>query len=269
MERRRALRLVKVACADGKAASVLTCGEGRPLLVLHGWGLDGLAYRAAARGFAKLGFQVFAPTVNVTYGRRWSLGGLARRVNAVCAALGVSSCAVVGHSFGGVIGAKFALEFPERASSFVAVNSALVSPGGWQLTRLALPGPHYRLATDRRLIAAFGRAQRARGSAAHLVGSVRWMLSTDLRSELPTLAKRGLPSAVLWAPDACLSDGLGRHAAQLMGGRYHPIQPDLDMAIGHIWPLTNAALFVERVAGAIEELRTTAPAASSRRSSNP
>jgi pimeloyl-ACP methyl ester carboxylesterase len=267
VERRGATRLVRVACADGKTISVLTAGEGRALILLHGWGLDGIAYRAALRGLADRGFQVFAPTVNVALGRRWSLDGLARRVEAICNELGVGPCPVVGHSFGGVVGAQLALDFPTRVTSLVAVNSALVSPGGWQLTRLALPGQHYRLAADRRLIAGFLRAQRPRGTRAHLVGSVRWMLSTDMTSRLPKLAERGLPAAVLWAREACLSEALGRRAAELLGARYHAIAPDV--ALGHIWPLTRVTIFVERVARAIEELRTEGPAASSRRSSSP
>lgn len=267
MQRRRATRVVTVACADGKTANVLTCGEGRPLILLHGWGLDGVAYRAALRGLARLGFQVFAPTVNVAFGRRWSLAGLARRVDAVCSALDIEPCPVVGHSFGGVVAAQLALDFPARVTSLVAVNSALISPGGWQLTRLALPGRHYRLAADRRLIAGFFRAQRPRATHAHLVGSVRWMLSTDMTSHLPKLAERGLPSAVLWAREACLHQTLGRRAAELLRARYHPIRHDV--ALGHVWPLTETPLFVDRVARAIEELRTEAPEASSRRSSSP
>ncbi len=256
MESRHRTRALEVACADGSTTRVWTRGEGRPLVLLHGWGLDGLAYRAALRGFAKQGFQVFAPTANVALGRRWSLRGLARRLDAVCAALGVGTCPVVGHSFGGVVGARFALDFPGRVASFIAVNSALVSPGGWQLTSLALPGQHYRLAADRRVIAAFARAQRARGSFAHLAGSVRWMLSTDLASELPKLHERRLPCAVLWAHDAVLHESLGRRAADLMGARFDAVSAPggPDDGLGHVWPLKSAPMFVERVVRVIEEL---------------
>lgn len=251
---RTAARLVRVTCTDGRTAQVLTRGEGRPLLLLHGWGLDGLAYRAPVRGLAGLGFQVFAPTVNVALGRRWSLSGLARRIDAVCEALGIPPCPMLGHSFGGVVGARFAIDFPERVTSFVAVNSALISPGGWQLTRLALPGPHYRMAADRRLIAGFARAQRAPGVKAHLVDSVRWMLSTDLGAELPKLGERGLPAAVLWAREACLPEALGRRSADLMRASYHPVRTGAPRALGHIWPLTNPSLFVERAGNVIEAL---------------
>jgi pimeloyl-ACP methyl ester carboxylesterase len=256
-----------VSCADGQSVRVWTEGEGRPLLVLHGWGLDGHAYRAALRGFASAGYKVFAPTTNVAVGRRWSLTGLAGRVAAVCDALGIASCPVVGHSFGGVIAAKLALDFPDRVSALVVVNSALVSPGLWKLCRLAVPGAHYRLAADRRVLYSFARAQSRPATLAHLAGSVRWMLSTDLASQLPKLRQRCLPSAVLWALDRCLPEVLGHHAAELMGARFLAIAGEgrgERVALDHIWPLSSPEMFVERVVAMVEQLAPRAALRSKR-----
>jgi pimeloyl-ACP methyl ester carboxylesterase len=223
--------------------------------MLHGWGLDGRAYRAALHGFARAGWQVYAPTANVAMGQRWSLGGLARRVEAISNALGVPPCSVVGHSFGGVIAARLALDFPRRVRSLVAVNSALVSPGGWKLCRLGLPGGHYRLAVDRRVISAFARAQCTPGALAHLAGSIRWMLSTDLAPELPRIRERSLPAAVLWAIDTCLPEALGQRAAELMGASFHPIAREAGAEEGdHLWPLRNPEMFVDRVVHALDGL---------------
>jgi pimeloyl-ACP methyl ester carboxylesterase len=217
-----------------------------------------------------VGFRVFAPTANVAVGRKWSLAGLARRVDAICRALDVPRCPVVGHSFGGVIAAKLAIEFPERVSALVAVNSALVSPGRWQLVRLGVPGPHYRMAAGGSVVRAFARAQRQPETFAHIIGSIRWMLSTDLANELPTLRARGLPSAILWALETCLSEHLGLRAAELMGARFLAVAPTGD-PLDHLWPLRDPEMFVDRVAQAVLDLtsgsaldKTAAAEASSR-----
>src|SRR5438093_27751 len=80
---------------------VLVAGEGRPLLLLHGWGLSGRAYREAMIALADLGYLVAAPSLSVTDG--WSIERAAESAAEAMAGVDVAPGPVVGHSFGGAI----------------------------------------------------------------------------------------------------------------------------------------------------------------------
>ena len=105
-------------------------GEGSPLLFLHGWGLGYRSYRRSLQRLAQQGARVIAPALPGFGGNsglpaeELSFAGYAAWVRGFLDAVGVDEpVAVVGHSFGGGVGIRFAHQYPELVRSLVLVNS--------------------------------------------------------------------------------------------------------------------------------------------------
>jgi pimeloyl-ACP methyl ester carboxylesterase len=116
--------------ADGTTYLYGVAGEGLPLLFLHGWGLGYRAYRRSLQRLAAQGARVVAPALPGFGGNAalpaedLSFAGYAAWVRRFLDAVGVEEpVAVVGHSFGGGVGIRFAHDNPERVRSLVLVNS--------------------------------------------------------------------------------------------------------------------------------------------------
>jgi pimeloyl-ACP methyl ester carboxylesterase len=108
-----------------------TGGDGPPLLFVHGlggcwqnWLLNIPAFMGRHRvvapdlpGFGES--EMPAEDISIT--------GYARVLDALCDELGVESCALVGNSMGGFVGAELALAFPTRVQRLVLVAAAGLS----------------------------------------------------------------------------------------------------------------------------------------------
>jgi len=116
--------------AEGRTYRYGRAGEGPPLLFLHGWGLGYRAYRQALQRLADHGAGVIAPALPGFGGNPGlapgdlSFAGYAAWVNRFLDDVGVDEpVAVVGHSFGGGVGIRFAHDHLDRVRSLVLVNS--------------------------------------------------------------------------------------------------------------------------------------------------
>ena len=116
--------------AEGGTYLYGEAGEGPPLLFLHGWGLGYRAYRRSLQRLADQGAHVIAPALPGFGGNpalpaeEVSFAGYAAWVVRFLDTLDVAEpVAVVGHSFGGGVGIRFAHEHPDRVRSLVLVNS--------------------------------------------------------------------------------------------------------------------------------------------------
>jgi pimeloyl-ACP methyl ester carboxylesterase len=103
-------------------------GEGRPVLLLHGWGANAAAMRPVfdalrpdhtvyALDFPGFGQSPLPPAP-------WGVGEYAELVIAFLDSLDVAKADVVGHSFGGRVGIKLAAKWPDRVERLVLVDSA-------------------------------------------------------------------------------------------------------------------------------------------------
>lgn len=238
---------------------VLVAGEGKPLLLLHGWGLSGRAYRPAMLALADLGYRVAAPSIAVHDG--WSIEGAAEIVAEAMAGVDCAPAPVVGHSFGGVIGAYLALNHTDFVTKLVAVNSPLVSLGGVRLGRIMLPGPHYRIVTHAPAAAAILRSASVKGGLASLARSARWFLGDGQEQTLTALADSKTPRAVVWAgSDTLLPLELGQRASEMLGCRLHIIEDD-DAWPGsrppdHDWPFREPPHFARTIHDILRSLRS-------------
>lgn len=110
-------------------------GAGEPVLLLHGQGGNGSAWSLQTATLSK-GYRVVSPDLRGHGGSSvtrdsYSMAMLAADAAALCGALSVGPCHVLGHSLGGMVGLQMALTFPELVRSLVVINSSARGHGLW------------------------------------------------------------------------------------------------------------------------------------------
>ncbi|WP_437737758.1 alpha/beta fold hydrolase [Sorangium sp. So ce1335] len=102
--------------------------NGRAVLLLHGKNFSAAHWESTIRALTERGFRVIAPD-QIGFGKstkpaayQFSFHGLAETTRALLDSLGVQRAAVVGHSMGGMLAARFALMFAERTERLILVN---------------------------------------------------------------------------------------------------------------------------------------------------
>ena len=229
---------------------VLVAGDGTPLLLLHGWGLSGRPYRSAMLALADRGYRVLAPGTAV--GESWSVARAAELAAEAMAGLDAAPAAIVGHSFGGVVGVQVAMDHRDFVQALVPVNAPLVPMPRHRIGRIILPGSHYRIAVHGGAAAAFLRSVSSREGARSLMTSVRWFFSDGHAAALADLGRSGLPIEMVWAErDALLPLAYGEQAARIFGcellvvreGNGWPGRRPPD----HDWPFREPAHFAATI----------------------
>ncbi len=136
-------------------------GRGRPVLLLHGWlgswrywmpTMESLAdaYRTYAMDFWGFG--------DSDKPGKYTIDDYVRMVGDFLDGLGVARASLVGHSLGGVVALRSALEWPQRVEKLVLVNTPLYG-GGMAASVKALRNPLSRLlAGPRTLVGLWVRA---------------------------------------------------------------------------------------------------------------
>ena len=124
-----------VSLPGGVRVRVLACGpaDGPPLLFVHGWSCSLYVFRKNYAAAAAAGFRVYAPDLK-GHGLsdkplgpgEYTAAAMSTHVREIMDALGVPSAALVGHSMGGAIAARVALDAPARVTRLV-----LLSPVGF------------------------------------------------------------------------------------------------------------------------------------------
>ena len=239
-----------------RPVDVWVVGDGPPLLLLHGWGLSGRAYRTTMTALADLGWRVCAPTLSVA--DHWSIEQAAEMAAEAMAGVDAEPAPVVGHSFGGAIGAELAVDHSDFVTALVAVDSPLVSLGGLRIGRIVMPGQHYRLAN----LSAAGALVRAATSPSglpSLLRSARWFVGVGQERTLRRLAEIGMPRAVVWASeDSLLPLAVGTRSAELLecelivvrsGNGWPGARPP-----NHDWPFSEPTHFAKTVNDTLRRL---------------
>jgi pimeloyl-ACP methyl ester carboxylesterase len=120
----------KTTTVRGRAVEYGVAGAGTPFIFLHGWGLRDRTYQRAMSRLARLGVQVFAPSLPGFGATQplpesaFSLDGYARWVADFAAAVGIDGDFYLGgHSFGGGVAIKTAHDHAPNCRLLVLVNS--------------------------------------------------------------------------------------------------------------------------------------------------
>lgn len=102
--------------------------NGRTVLLLHGKNFSAAAWASTIKLLTERGFRVIAPD-QVGFGKstkptgyQYSFAALAQNTRALLAKLGIERTAVVGHSMGGMLATRYALQYPQHVDKLVLVN---------------------------------------------------------------------------------------------------------------------------------------------------
>jgi pimeloyl-ACP methyl ester carboxylesterase len=211
--------LSKRTWVDDRPALYDVCGEGMPVVFLHGWGLAQHSYRDVLRRIADRGAKVFAPALPGFGGtaelpaKQFSMAGYARWIDGFLTSVKVNEPVVlIGHSFGGGVAIKVAHDHPSRVRSLVLVNS--IGGSAWKKGKglrtlaerplwdwgLHFPSDVWPLPQASRVIPVMledALPNIVRNPVAMVkVGNLARRV--DLRRELEELKQRLLPIMVLW-----------------------------------------------------------------------
>lgn len=100
---------------------------GTPVILLHGFPEFWYSWRLQMPALAAAGYRVIAPDqrgYNLTDKRGpYDIGTLTDDIAHLQDALGISSCHIVGHDWGGVVAWAFAAHYPERVQKLVVLNA--------------------------------------------------------------------------------------------------------------------------------------------------
>jgi pimeloyl-ACP methyl ester carboxylesterase len=101
--------------------------NGRTVVIFHGMNFFGAPYEPIIAALTEAGFRTIAVD-RLGYGRsskpliHYNLHIPARNTKALLDALGIERAAIVGHSMGGMVAARFASTYPETTTHVVMVN---------------------------------------------------------------------------------------------------------------------------------------------------
>jgi pimeloyl-ACP methyl ester carboxylesterase len=115
---------VRMAYMDVRPAKA----NGRTVVLLHGKNFSGAQWAPTIKLLTDAGFRVIAPD-QIGFGKsskpaayQFSFSALARNTKDLLTHLGVHNAIVVGHSMGGMLATRFALQYPETVAKLVLVN---------------------------------------------------------------------------------------------------------------------------------------------------
>ncbi|MDZ8118531.1 alpha/beta hydrolase [Pontiella agarivorans] len=108
---------------------VLEAGETRPwVTLLHGKNFNGAYWEETAKFLQEKGFNVLMPD-QIGFGKsskpteyQYSFAALAANTKALMESLHIQQSMVVGHSMGGMLASRFALQYPEQTEKLILVN---------------------------------------------------------------------------------------------------------------------------------------------------
>ena len=127
--------------------------NGQTVVLLHGMNFYGEAYGPTINELAEAGFRVIAPD-QIGFGKSskpiipYTFNFLVANTKAILDELGIERAAIVGHSMGGMVAARFALHYPETTTHLALVNQIGLEDG--RLSRpFRDPGDGYNGPTDK------------------------------------------------------------------------------------------------------------------------
>jgi len=267
------LRRRSIVLDDGHRIGLSVCGEGVPLVMVHGVIAEGMLYARTLRRLAGAGFKVIAVD-SAGHGRT---GGLGRKGwtwdayidlhDQVLDHLGIEKAVLVGHSMGGRVVVDLAARRPERAIAVLPINAAIGGlwddlTGASRFVPFLWPLGIGLLLADTAISAVQGRKQMgalARLAAPSLAQRLRELPSmpaalfatTNAKGSIETLrglGEAGVPVFVLHGDrDLCIWFTNARQAAKAAGGTLVRIEKGL-----HSWVLEDADSLPSVIAGLLE-----------------
>lgn len=109
----------------------LVFGEGKPFLILHGWGSVSNRWIKEAEIILEKGFKVIIPDLpgfgeSDKLTRPWTVNDYVKWFEDFTKELNIQDFYLLGYSFGGALAVKIAVKYPQRAQKLFLVASAII-----------------------------------------------------------------------------------------------------------------------------------------------
>lgn len=187
-------------------------GEGEPLLILHGWGGSSDSWIKVQKLLAMAGYQVIIPDFpgfgkSKTPSKPWGVGDYADFVLNFIENFKIQNLFILGHSFGGRIAIKFAVEYPDKIKGLILCDSAGIKPKADFKTRIifeiarignAVFTPKHLVRLKdwaRNIFYIFLRRKDYVKAKGTMKDTIKQVFAEDLLPELPKIKKRVL---IVW-----------------------------------------------------------------------
>ena len=108
-----------------------TFGHGRPVLILHGWGVGSDSWVEAAVLLAQVNYKIIVPDMP-GFGKSevpktaWKVDDYVEWVKDFAEELKLDNFVLLGHSFGGQVATKFAAIYPKKVDKLVLCAAAVI-----------------------------------------------------------------------------------------------------------------------------------------------
>ena len=177
---------------QGKKVFYRVSGNGRPVMLVHGFGEDGEIW-SQAMGALKETATLIVPDLpgsgHSPMVTDMSMEGLAEVLHGILHAEQIETCTMIGHSMGGYITMAFAEKYPNHLRSFGLFHSS------------AYADPEEKKATRRKGIAFI----REHGAGAFLATVIPNLFSGKTKKEHPELIEKQSALGDNFSPDALVS----------------------------------------------------------------
>lgn len=220
-----------------RALRALSVGQGRPLVLLHGYAMQPWTYLDLARVLGRQA-RVVIPAIFALRGR-WSFARALDSLVATLDDLGLERVSLLGHSFGGGLELGLAARHPERVVECVFADTLGVKER-FGLAREALRHPLGILAMATPPAAA-SFFQSALTHPGQLAAAAMWGFLSDREPDIDAVVRAGIPCHVLWANRDTL---LARQDGQEFARRLHAsFTVAMDPLVDHDWMFDDPDLF--------------------------
>lgn len=116
---------------NGVKTNYLSFGEGKPFLILHGWGSGSDRWIIEAEIISKKGYKVIIPDLpgfgeSDKLDAPWRVNDYVKWFENFTQELNIQNFYLSGYSFGGALSAKIAVKYPQRVQKLFLVASAII-----------------------------------------------------------------------------------------------------------------------------------------------
>jgi pimeloyl-ACP methyl ester carboxylesterase len=116
---------------NGVKTNYLVFGEGKSLIILHGWGSASDRWIKEAETVSEKGFKVIIPDLpgfgaSDKLARPWTVNDYVKWFEEFTKNLNIENFCLLGYSFGGALASKISVKYPQRVQKLFLVAAALV-----------------------------------------------------------------------------------------------------------------------------------------------
>jgi len=116
---------------NGVKTNYLSFGEGKPFIILHGWGSGSDRWIKEAEIISAKGFLVIIPDLpgfgaSDKLSRPWTVNDYVKWLEDFTNELNIDTFYLLGHSFGGALAAKMAIKYPQRVQKLFLAAAAVI-----------------------------------------------------------------------------------------------------------------------------------------------